>query len=118
MRRTQLKLNILRKYQMLANKKQEHNEEGQTLHYKLEGNIALEHLHEIETQLEEMKTKLKNDRTQRWRRWVDNSWGHTKKDIQMYQRTGNGPLIVRNGGSAQMKDVMKLAEKHGEDSGQ
>eukprot|EP00972_Heterocapsa_arctica_P082331 12132734-Heterocapsa_arctica.AAC.1 len=67
MRKTQLKLNRMRKYKMLVNKKQEHQEEGQTLHYKLEGKIALEHLHEIETKLDEMRTKLKNDRTQRWR---------------------------------------------------
>eukprot|EP00972_Heterocapsa_arctica_P048578 7161249-Heterocapsa_arctica.AAC.1 len=71
----------MRKYQMLVNKKQEHQEEGQTLLYKLEGNITLEHLHEIETKLAEMRTKLNNDRTQRWRSWVDNSWGHTKKYI-------------------------------------
>eukprot|EP00972_Heterocapsa_arctica_P005597 826379-Heterocapsa_arctica.AAC.1 len=113
MRETQLKLNIMRKYQMLVNKNQEHKEECQTLHYKLEGQIALEHLHEIETQLEDMITKLKNDRTQRWRSWVDNSWGHTHKYIHTCFRgkTGNGPFIVRKGGSAQMKDIMKLAEE-------
>eukprot|EP00972_Heterocapsa_arctica_P034124 5023308-Heterocapsa_arctica.AAC.1 len=60
----------MRKYQMLVNKKQEHQEEGQSLHYKLEGNIALEHLQEIEIKLDEMRTKLKNDRSQRWRSWV------------------------------------------------
>eukprot|EP00972_Heterocapsa_arctica_P005150 765758-Heterocapsa_arctica.AAC.1 len=26
-------------------------------------------------------------------------------------KTGNGPLIVSNGGSARMKDIMKLAEE-------
>eukprot|EP00972_Heterocapsa_arctica_P016054 2366666-Heterocapsa_arctica.AAC.1 len=97
---------------MLVNKKQEHQEEGQNLHYKLEGKIALEHLDEVETKLEEMRTKLKNDRTQRWRSWVENSRGHKKKDTYKWIRgkTGNGPLIVSNGGSAQMKDIMKLAE--------
>eukprot|EP00972_Heterocapsa_arctica_P068782 10164667-Heterocapsa_arctica.AAC.1 len=69
MRATQLKLNIMRKYPMLVNKKQEHQEEGQTLPYKLEGNIALEHLREIEAKLEEMRTMLNNYRTQRWRSW-------------------------------------------------
>eukprot|EP00972_Heterocapsa_arctica_P107001 15762719-Heterocapsa_arctica.AAC.1 len=64
MRKPPLKLNIMMKYQMLVNKKQDNQEEGNTLHYKLEGNIALEHLHEIEAKLEAMKTKLKNDRTQ------------------------------------------------------
>eukprot|EP00972_Heterocapsa_arctica_P095038 14017652-Heterocapsa_arctica.AAC.1 len=80
---------------MLVNKKQEHKEEGQTLHYKVEGNIALEHLHEIETNLEDMRAKLNNDRTQRWRSWVEHSWGHTNKYIYNWIRgkTGNGPLI-------------------------
>eukprot|EP00972_Heterocapsa_arctica_P109245 16085915-Heterocapsa_arctica.AAC.1 len=80
---------------MLVNKKHEHKEEGQTLHYTLEGKIALEHLHEIETKLEEMRAKLNNDRTQRWRSWVDNSWGHKHKYIYTWIRgkTGNGPLI-------------------------
>eukprot|EP00972_Heterocapsa_arctica_P053715 7912825-Heterocapsa_arctica.AAC.1 len=75
MRKAQLKLNRMRKYQMLVNKKQEQQEEGQTRFYKLEGNIALEHLHDIEIKLDEMRTKLKNDRTQRWRSWVETSWG-------------------------------------------
>eukprot|EP00972_Heterocapsa_arctica_P051056 7505565-Heterocapsa_arctica.AAC.1 len=61
---------------MLVNKKQEQQEEGQTLHYKLEWKVALEHLQEIEIKLDEMRTKLKNDRSQRWRSWVENSWGH------------------------------------------
>eukprot|EP00972_Heterocapsa_arctica_P046136 6806969-Heterocapsa_arctica.AAC.1 len=81
MRKTQLKLNIMRKYQTLVNKKQEHEEEGKTLHYKLEGNTALEHLKGIYDKLDEMITKLKNKRTQRWRSWVDNSWGREKKHI-------------------------------------
>eukprot|EP00972_Heterocapsa_arctica_P019519 2881270-Heterocapsa_arctica.AAC.1 len=68
----------MRKYQLLVNKKQEQQEEYHILHYKLEGNIALEHLHDIEARLEEMRTKLNNDRTQRWRSWADNSWGHTQ----------------------------------------
>eukprot|EP00972_Heterocapsa_arctica_P067026 9891325-Heterocapsa_arctica.AAC.1 len=70
MRKAQLKLNRMRKYQMLVNEKQELQEEGQTLYYKLEGNIALEHLHEIVVKLDEMRTTLNNDRTQRWRSWV------------------------------------------------
>eukprot|EP00972_Heterocapsa_arctica_P043565 6431958-Heterocapsa_arctica.AAC.1 len=73
MRTSQLKLNRMRKYHMLVNKKQEHQEEGQTLHFKFEGNIALEHLHEIGIKLDEMRTKLKNDRIQRWRSWAENS---------------------------------------------
>eukprot|EP00972_Heterocapsa_arctica_P057357 8464385-Heterocapsa_arctica.AAC.1 len=98
---------------MLVNKKQEQQEEGKTLHYKLEGKVAFEHLKEIEAKLEEMRTKLKNDRTQRWRSWVENPWGHEKKSIYKWIRgkTGNGPLIVSNGGSAQMKDILKFAEE-------
>eukprot|EP00972_Heterocapsa_arctica_P042095 6205596-Heterocapsa_arctica.AAC.1 len=59
-----------------------------------------------------MRTKLKQERTQRWRNWVENSWGHKKKDIYKLIRgtKGNGPLIVNNGGSAQMKDILTLAE--------
>eukprot|EP00972_Heterocapsa_arctica_P094208 13893860-Heterocapsa_arctica.AAC.1 len=93
MRNTQLTMNRMRKYQMLVNRKQENQEEGQKLHYKLEGKLAL--------------------RTQRWRNWVENSWGHKKKYIYKWIRgkKGNGPLIVNNGGSAQMKDIMKLAEE-------
>eukprot|EP00972_Heterocapsa_arctica_P067029 9891736-Heterocapsa_arctica.AAC.1 len=60
-----------------------------------------------------MRTKLKHDRTQRWRSWVEHSWGHKKKYIYKWIRgkSGNGPLKVSNGGSGQMKDKMKLAEE-------
>eukprot|EP00972_Heterocapsa_arctica_P089293 13168112-Heterocapsa_arctica.AAC.1 len=60
-----------------------------------------------------MRTTLNNDRTQRWISWVENSWGHTEKYIykRIRGKTGNGPLIVSNGGGAQMKDIMKLAEE-------
>eukprot|EP00972_Heterocapsa_arctica_P037759 5558459-Heterocapsa_arctica.AAC.1 len=85
----------MRKYQMLVNNKQEHYEEGQNLHCKLEGKVALEYLKEIEEQIDDMRTKLNNERTQRWRKWVENSWGHKKKDIHKWIRgkKGNGPLI-------------------------
>eukprot|EP00972_Heterocapsa_arctica_P020120 2969168-Heterocapsa_arctica.AAC.1 len=60
-----------------------------------------------------MKATLNNDRSQRWRNWVENSWG--RKDTYIHNwirgKTGNGPLIVSNGGSAQMKYIMKLAEE-------
>eukprot|EP00972_Heterocapsa_arctica_P011785 1726072-Heterocapsa_arctica.AAC.1 len=103
----------MRKYRMLVNKNQEQQEEGQILHYKLEGNIALDNLQEIEIKLDEMRTKLKNDRSQRWRNWAENSWGHKKKTIykRIRGKTGNGPFIVSNGGSAQMKGRMKLDEE-------
>eukprot|EP00972_Heterocapsa_arctica_P055387 8169337-Heterocapsa_arctica.AAC.1 len=49
-----------------------------------------------------MRAKLKNDRSQRWRNWVENSWGHNKKYNYKWIRgkTGNGPLIVSNGGES------------------
>eukprot|EP00972_Heterocapsa_arctica_P000912 126400-Heterocapsa_arctica.AAC.1 len=98
---------------MLVTKKHEQQEEGQTLHYKLEGEVYRKDLQETEVTLDEIRTKLKNDRSQRWRNWVANSWGHKKKYIYTWIRgkTGNGPLIGSNGGSAQMKDIMKLAEE-------
>eukprot|EP00972_Heterocapsa_arctica_P096280 14205305-Heterocapsa_arctica.AAC.1 len=40
-RKTQLKLNRMRKYQMLVNKKQENQEEGKTLHYNNLKEISL-----------------------------------------------------------------------------
>eukprot|EP00972_Heterocapsa_arctica_P013965 2057837-Heterocapsa_arctica.AAC.1 len=54
------------------------------------------------------------------RNWVENLWGHKKKDICKWIRgkTGNGPLIVSNGGSAQMIDIMKVLKKHGAAYGQ
>eukprot|EP00972_Heterocapsa_arctica_P005793 856322-Heterocapsa_arctica.AAC.1 len=60
-----------------------------------------------------MRTTLNNERSQRWRSWVDNSWGHNNKYIYKWIRgkKRNGPLIVSHGGSAQMKDIMKLAEE-------
>eukprot|EP00972_Heterocapsa_arctica_P111524 16418411-Heterocapsa_arctica.AAC.1 len=60
-----------------------------------------------------MRTKLKNERTQRWRNWPENSWGHKNKYVYKWIRgkKGNGPLIVSKGGSVQMKDRMKLAEE-------
>eukprot|EP00972_Heterocapsa_arctica_P105014 15473850-Heterocapsa_arctica.AAC.1 len=80
---------------MLVNKKQYKLEEGQTLHYKLEGKVYRKDLQDIEDELYEMRTTLKHDRSQRWRNWVDNSWGHEKKYIYKWFRgkTGNGPLI-------------------------
>eukprot|EP00972_Heterocapsa_arctica_P000681 99272-Heterocapsa_arctica.AAC.1 len=74
----------MRKSQMLVNNKQEHYEEGKTLRYKLEDKI------------DDMRTKLNNERTHRWRNRVESSWGHNKKDIYKWIRgkKGNGPLIV------------------------
>jgi hypothetical protein len=54
MRRTQLKMNRMRKYQMLTHKNKENEEEGKLFFQKLEGEVAHEHLKEIEAKLEEM----------------------------------------------------------------
>eukprot|EP00972_Heterocapsa_arctica_P034909 5138205-Heterocapsa_arctica.AAC.1 len=63
--------------------------------------------------MDSQRTKLNNERTQRWRSWVEASWGHKKKDMYKWIRgkQGNGPLIVSNGDSEQMRDRMKLAEE-------
>eukprot|EP00972_Heterocapsa_arctica_P069235 10229199-Heterocapsa_arctica.AAC.1 len=98
---------------MLVNKKQQQLEEGQTLHYKLEVKVYRKDLQETKDKLDETRTKLKHDRSQRWRNWVEHSWGHKEKYSYKWIRgkTGIGPLIVSNGGSAQMRDIMKLAEE-------
>eukprot|EP00972_Heterocapsa_arctica_P063816 9415237-Heterocapsa_arctica.AAC.1 len=66
----------------------------------------------MEENIDEMRTNLKHERTQRWRNWVENSWGHKKKYIYkcIWGKKGNGLLIVNSGGSVQMNDIMKLAE--------
>eukprot|EP00972_Heterocapsa_arctica_P064047 9449336-Heterocapsa_arctica.AAC.1 len=103
----------MRKYQMLVNRKQEAGEEGLQLLYKLEGRIGRQHLTYMEEKLDTMRTTINNERSQRWRSWVDNSWGHKKKYIYKCIRgkKGNGPLIVSNGGIAQMNDRIQLAEE-------
>eukprot|EP00972_Heterocapsa_arctica_P069043 10202488-Heterocapsa_arctica.AAC.1 len=60
-----------------------------------------------------MRASIKTERTQRWRHWVDNSWAHAKNDIYIWTRgnKGAGPLIVIPGGSAQIADRLKEAEK-------
>eukprot|EP00972_Heterocapsa_arctica_P047481 7002324-Heterocapsa_arctica.AAC.1 len=80
---------------MLVTRKQEAGEEGVQLLYKLEGKIGRQDLAYMEEKLDTMRTKLKNERSQRWRNWVENSWGHKKQDIYKWIRgkKGNGPLI-------------------------
>eukprot|EP00972_Heterocapsa_arctica_P076514 11286711-Heterocapsa_arctica.AAC.1 len=83
------------------------------LHYKLEGKVDRKDLEETEVKLDELRAKLNNYISQRRRNWVDNSWGHKYNYLYKWIRgkTGNGPLIVSNGGSAQMKYIMELAEE-------
>eukprot|EP00972_Heterocapsa_arctica_P061701 9098806-Heterocapsa_arctica.AAC.1 len=58
MRKTQLTLNRMRKYQLLVNNKQYQQEEGQTLHYELEGKVDRKDLQDTEVKLDELRTKL------------------------------------------------------------
>eukprot|EP00972_Heterocapsa_arctica_P032979 4852480-Heterocapsa_arctica.AAC.1 len=81
MRKTQLKLNSMRKYKMLVNKGKENSGEGVQLVHKLEGISGIQAIQTLEEMLDTMRGKLKNDRSQRWGSWVDNSWGHKKKHI-------------------------------------
>eukprot|EP00972_Heterocapsa_arctica_P110351 16245628-Heterocapsa_arctica.AAC.1 len=63
--------------------------------------------------VDKMRADIKYERSQRWRLWVENSWAHKKKDIHTWIR-GNksaGQLIVIPGGSAQIADRLKEAEK-------
>eukprot|EP00972_Heterocapsa_arctica_P065429 9657648-Heterocapsa_arctica.AAC.1 len=113
MRKTQLKLNSMSKYQLLVNKGKENSGKGVQLLYKLEGIAGIQAIQTLEGMLDIMISKLNNEISQRWRNWIDNSWGHKKKDSYKCIRCkkGNGPVIVSNGGIAQMKDRMKLAEE-------
>eukprot|EP00972_Heterocapsa_arctica_P109894 16180634-Heterocapsa_arctica.AAC.1 len=86
MRRTQLKLNRMRKYQMLINRNQDKGEEGVQLFYNLEGSIGCQAIAGHEDKLDIMRGKLKHERSQRWRSWVEHSWGHKKKDIYTWIR--------------------------------
>eukprot|EP00972_Heterocapsa_arctica_P088090 12987831-Heterocapsa_arctica.AAC.1 len=100
---------------MVVNTGKENSGEGVQLLYKLEGIAGIQAIQTLEKILDIMGGKLNNERSQRWRKCVESSWGHKKKYIYKWIRgkKGNGPLIVSNGGSAQMKDIMKLAGKTG-----
>eukprot|EP00972_Heterocapsa_arctica_P060138 8870726-Heterocapsa_arctica.AAC.1 len=60
-----------------------------------------------------MRADIKYERSQRCRHWVENSWTRKKRDIYRWIRgnKGAGPLIVIPGGSAQIADRLKEAEK-------
>eukprot|EP00972_Heterocapsa_arctica_P005126 761616-Heterocapsa_arctica.AAC.1 len=63
--------------------------------------------------ISKMKADIKNKRSKLWRHWVANSWEHKEHYIYRWTRgkQGNGPLIVIPGGSAQISDRLKEAEK-------
>eukprot|EP00972_Heterocapsa_arctica_P084057 12383499-Heterocapsa_arctica.AAC.1 len=63
--------------------------------------------------VEKLRENIKTERTQRWRRWVVNSWAHKEKNIYRWIKGTKsiGPLIVIPGGSAQIADRLKEAEK-------
>eukprot|EP00972_Heterocapsa_arctica_P051934 7638873-Heterocapsa_arctica.AAC.1 len=60
-----------------------------------------------------LKNNIQTERTHRWKKWVENSWAHKKKDIYTFVKgtKSSGPLIVIPGGSAQIADRLKEAEK-------
>eukprot|EP00972_Heterocapsa_arctica_P075143 11087195-Heterocapsa_arctica.AAC.1 len=59
--------------------------EGMRLYFKLE-NTGTEAIKYLEDKLDNMRCKLDNERIQRWRSWVENSWSHKKKDIYKWIR--------------------------------
>eukprot|EP00972_Heterocapsa_arctica_P088798 13094251-Heterocapsa_arctica.AAC.1 len=73
----------------------------------------IEDITKQEELVSEMRADIKNERSQRWRHWVENSWVHKKTHIYRWIRgkKGAGPLIVIPGGSAQIADKLKEAEK-------
>eukprot|EP00972_Heterocapsa_arctica_P018387 2715939-Heterocapsa_arctica.AAC.1 len=73
----------------------------------------MEDITKQEELVEKMRTDIKNERSQRWRLWVENSWAHKKKDIYIWIRgnTSAGQLIAIPGGSKQIADRLKEAEK-------
>eukprot|EP00972_Heterocapsa_arctica_P071298 10531359-Heterocapsa_arctica.AAC.1 len=79
----------------------------------------MEDISEQEEIVAKLRDNFKTERCQRWRLWVDNSWAHKTKDIYRWIKGSKsaGPLIVIPGGSAQMADRLKEAEKTWGDSG-
>eukprot|EP00972_Heterocapsa_arctica_P015293 2252807-Heterocapsa_arctica.AAC.1 len=71
---------------MLVIKGKENSGEGVQLLYKLEGIAGIQPIQTLEEMLDIMIGKLKHERSQRWRNWVENSWGHKKKDIDKWIR--------------------------------
>eukprot|EP00972_Heterocapsa_arctica_P019011 2807057-Heterocapsa_arctica.AAC.1 len=90
----------------------ETTEEGKRLQ-KLTINSDMNDISKQEHIVEKLRETIKTERTQRWRAWVDNSWAHKKKDIYKWIKgtKSSGPLIVIPGGSAQIADRLKEAEK-------
>eukprot|EP00972_Heterocapsa_arctica_P107818 15879478-Heterocapsa_arctica.AAC.1 len=73
----------------------------------------MEDITKQEELVSKMRADIQTERTQRWRHWVENSWAHKKNDIDRWIRgnKGAGPLIVIQGGSPQIADRHKEAEK-------
>eukprot|EP00972_Heterocapsa_arctica_P005115 760083-Heterocapsa_arctica.AAC.1 len=66
MRKVQRTLNRTRKHQILVNKGMENTIEGMRLYFKLE-NTGTETIKDLEDKLDNMRCKLKTERTKRWR---------------------------------------------------
>eukprot|EP00972_Heterocapsa_arctica_P004508 670316-Heterocapsa_arctica.AAC.1 len=60
-----------------------------------------------------MRSEIKLERTKRWRAWLETSWDTKRNTIYRWIRgkKGQGPVIVLPGGSAQMRDKLKVAEE-------
>eukprot|EP00972_Heterocapsa_arctica_P023455 3455469-Heterocapsa_arctica.AAC.1 len=77
------------------------------------GDCGLEAIREQEVVVENMRTEIKSERTNRWTEWVAKSWDTKKNNIYRWIRAkkGQGQLIVLPGGSAQMIDRMRVAQE-------
>eukprot|EP00972_Heterocapsa_arctica_P013190 1938297-Heterocapsa_arctica.AAC.1 len=112
LRMQQKKLSRMKKYNILVRKGREHTEEGVRLK-KLTFNCTMDDITKQEEIVAKLRDNIKTERSQRWRHWADNSWAHKKKDIYRWIKGSKsaGPLIVIPGGSAQIADRLKEAEK-------
>eukprot|EP00972_Heterocapsa_arctica_P110200 16226005-Heterocapsa_arctica.AAC.1 len=72
-------------YNILVRKGKEQSVEGYRLR-KLVDNCIMEDITKQEEVVAKMTTDIKNNLSQRWRLWVDNSWARQTKDIYRWIR--------------------------------
>ncbi len=102
----------MQKYHILINKGKEFSAEGM----RLKGLVKSHSVYDI-TQQEELihslRANIRNERSKRWRHWVENAWDHKKNDIYRWIRGKKiyRPLIIIPGGSVQISDRLKEAEQ-------
>eukprot|EP00972_Heterocapsa_arctica_P102117 15048258-Heterocapsa_arctica.AAC.1 len=83
----------MKKYNILVRKGKAQSVEGLRLK-QLVSDYFMEAMTKQEEIVSKLRADIKNERSQRWRHWVDNSWAHKKKDIYRWMG-GNkraGPL--------------------------